>query len=319
MFLFDLLQCCNRPGGNELKVVASGADTFGVDCCSRIQGGVAEPKVVTLSSDLSDDGRVPPMHFQHMLDPFDVTINLDKAGCLAQHRFLSAAAIPTRDLSAAQREIKARLLLPKMLRFPLANEGLLPAVVGHDVDEQDKSKILEQVWQAFALDLHAGVCMTQINQFDDYSDIHLQLQDDLCTLTVDQGCGEMVEFPLTAVTRIYRIVRNEGAQRIDERDSTMVADGAEHIVVLEFMRRKLVLVLDTVRDAKSFIMSMELLVRFAQEAAASNKAKKKSSREKGAWLTSPEKQGLLSPEKDIFGRASKGSPSTVGSPSPPPP
>ena len=61
--------------------------------------------------------------------------------------------------------------------------------------------------------------------------------DDLQTLKVDQGNGCIIESPSTGVSKVYRIVKT------DERlmSSNASAATVEHVVVVEFMRRKLAL------------------------------------------------------------------------------
>lgn len=125
-----------------------------------------------------------------------------------------------------------------------------------------------RIHQEFVLDLHRGVHMTQLTANTEYASVHCQLMEDLCTLKMDQGSGCIVEFPLTAVSKVYRIVKqNEKWYSTGAMDHNAHNDGAntEHIVVVEFLRRKIAFVFTEVEAAQSFLMCMELLIRRAQE------------------------------------------------------
>merc|ERR1712232_1089571 len=101
----------------------------------------------------------------------------------------------------------------------------------------------------------------------DYSEIHCQILEDLQTLKVDQGSGCIIEFPLAAVSKVYRIVKNcdQWHSAGPNLPQGVLDSRAEHIVVVEFMRRKLAFVFDEIAAAQSFLMCMELLIRRAQE------------------------------------------------------
>lgn len=245
--LFDILQCCNKTASTELKVTTIGADSFENSCCRRTVE--QDLKVVHITADVQD--------------PLGPSTSHDPYGCKDGNvgpppgRFHAATSSKLPALTPRQRDLKERVRLPVMLRYPVPQE------CSQDDPADVRAAELLRIFQAFVLDLNKGVYMTQVNACDEYSDIHCQLQDDLQTLKVDQGSGCIVEFPLTAVTRIYRIVRNDGPTPIPDAD--LDQSDAEHIVVVEFMRRKLVLVFGAMLDAQSFIMCTELLVRFAQE------------------------------------------------------
>lgn len=51
--------------------------------------------------------------------------------------------------------------------------------------------------------------LTQLTSNRDYADIHVQLMEDLTTLKLDQSNGRIIEFPLTNVSKVYRIVKND--------------------------------------------------------------------------------------------------------------
>lgn len=121
------------------------------------------------------------------------------------------------------------------------------------------------------MDLHKGIYMTQLTSTQDYSDVHCQVLEDLQTLKVDQGSGCIIEFPLGAVSKVYRIVKNDdrwfsaGSLNGPPPMPPLPLSSAEHIVVVEFMRRKLAFVFSEIQVAQHFLMCMELLIRRAQE------------------------------------------------------
>merc|ERR1712139_156204 len=83
----------------------------------------------------------------------------------------------------------------------------------------------------------------------------------------------MLEFPLISIVRIYRIMRSDPSC-LDGRPPPLTSAPrslTEHIVVMEFMERKLALVFGDAIEARNFLMCMELLVRLAHEAKAQQK------------------------------------------------
>merc|ERR1719436_1505545 len=77
-----------------------------------------------------------------------------------------------------------------------------------DTEEEKKSRLLA-MYQEFVLDLHTGMYLTQLTSNREYSDIHCQLMEDMATLKLDQSNGRIIEFPLTNVSKVYRIVKND--------------------------------------------------------------------------------------------------------------
>ena len=67
-----------------------------------------------------------------------------------------------------------------------------------------------------------GTFLVQISSSRDYSDVHIQLMDDLMTLKLDQANGRMVEFPLISVSKVYRIARKNDQQDHADMPSWMV-------------------------------------------------------------------------------------------------
>lgn len=132
------------------------------------------------------------------------------------------------------------------------------------------------MYQDFTVELYKGVHMMQLGVNQDYSNIHCQILEDLQTLKVDQGSGCIIEFPLSAVSKIYRIVKNDnrwfkaGSLTGPSPMPPLPLSNAEHIVVVEFMRRKLAFVFGDMDQAQRFLMCMELLIRRAQEVCQEN-------------------------------------------------
>jgi hypothetical protein len=140
-----------------------------------------------------------------------------------------------------------------------------------DDPEDLRRQELLRVYQDFVIELHKGLHMTQLTSHQDYSDIHCQILEDLQTLNVDQGNGCIIEFPLSAVSKVYRIVKNDdkwysaGSLNGPTPMPPLPLSNAEHIVVVEFMRRKLAFVFNEIEAAQRFLMCMELLIRRASE------------------------------------------------------
>merc|ERR1712196_223913 len=67
------------------------------------------------------------------------------------------------------------------------------------------------------VDLLMGLYFTQLTDCGRYADIHCQLTADLKTLNFDLGNGRIIEFPLVAVNKVFRL------------------EATEHIVMVEFV------------------------------------------------------------------------------------
>ncbi|CAE8614885.1 unnamed protein product [Polarella glacialis] len=231
-----------------------------LQCCNSSQhdaSACGELKVVQLSSDMLDGRLVQPVHLLTHQDSFSMTIS-PRAGAMGElPRILG--------LTPRQQSIRDRIHLPRLLRYPLP-PGSLP-----EESEDKRRDMLLQVYQDFVLDLHKGLHMTQLSSDQEYSDIHCQILEDLVTLKVDQGSGCIIEFPLTAVSKVYRIVKNDdrwysaGSLTGPTPMPPLPLSNAEHIVVVEFMRRKLAFVFADMVAAQRFLMCIELLIRRAQE------------------------------------------------------
>jgi hypothetical protein len=229
-------------------------------CCNtqHENGPGDELKVVQLSSDVMDSRLAQPVHLLTHQDSFDMTVS-PRAGALGEQWPQGAAMTPR------QHNFKDRIQLPKLLRYPLP-PGCLP-----EEAEEKRRDMLLQVYRDFILDMHKGLHMTQLSSNQEYSDIHCQILEDLQTLKVDQGSGCIIEFPLTAVSKVYRIVKNDdrwysaGSLTGPTPMPPLPLSNAEHIVVVEFMRRKLAFVFADMTAAQRFLMCIELLIRRAQE------------------------------------------------------
>jgi len=125
------------------------------------------------------------------------------------------------------------------------------------------------MYQEFALDLHTGMYLTQLTSNRDYSDIHCQLMEDMTTLKLDQSNGRIIEFPLTNVSKVYRIVKNDDKwYTAGTPVPGATSANTEQIVVVEFMRRKLAFVFKELQVSQRFLICMELLIRRAQQKQA---------------------------------------------------
>jgi len=248
-----------------------GLDKLLPSCCNahnHIESSNGELKIVSLSSDVMDSNLAQPVHLLTEQDSFDMTLS-PRAGAMGE--WPQGIAMTPR-----QHNFKDRIQLPSLLRYPLP-PGCLP-----EEAEDKRRNTLLQVYQDFVLDLHKGLHMTQLSSNQEYSDIHCQILEDLKTLKVDQGSGCIIEFPLTAVSKVYRIVKNDdrwysaGSLTGPTPMPPLPLSNAEHIVVVEFMRRKLAFVFADMVAAQRFLMCIELLIRRAQETKDENGAKSKN-------------------------------------------
>merc|ERR550532_3260345 len=166
-------------------------------------------------------------------------------------------------MTPRQRDVLGHLELPELVLYPVP-----PNCHPDDPEEERKRKLLE-MYQEFALSLHTGMYLTQLTSSRDYSDIHCQLMEDMITLKLDQSNGRIIEFPLTNVSKVYRIVKTDDKWYTPGMPLPGGASAnAEQIVVVEFMRRKLAFVFKDLQVAQCFLISMELLIRRAQQKQA---------------------------------------------------
>jgi hypothetical protein len=226
-------------------------------CCSCADSGGAGEFQIQLSSELGQKSE-KTRHVLTQGDSFDITFTPRSFG---DDKLDSARSAP---ITPRQRDLRDQLELPSLHTYPaLPNPGT-------DAESEDarKKKLLE-MYQEFALELHTGMYLTQLTSNRDYSDIHCQLMEDMTTLKLDQSNGRIIEFPLTNVSKVYRIVKNDDKWY---SAGTSVPSGAsasaEQIVVVEFMRRKLAFVFKELQVSQRFLICMELLIRRAQQKQA---------------------------------------------------
>lgn len=161
--------------------------------------------------------------------------------------------------------MKSGIKLPRLPRYPR-----LPGL-SVDAPEDERLQQLLQEYQDFVFDLHCGTSVTRLKPGQEHARIHLQLLGDMRTLQVDHGSGCIIEFPLVAASKVQRIVKNNdrwhsaGTLTGPDPLPPLPLSSAEHIVVVEFDRRKLAFVFEEMRAAHRFFVCMELLVRWVQE------------------------------------------------------
>eukprot|EP00439_Symbiodinium_sp_Y106_P006849 s5681_g1.t1 len=144
----------------------------------------------------------------------------------------------------------------------------VPPNLGPETAEEVRKERLLEMYREFALDLHTGMYLTQLTSNRDYADIHVQLMEDLTTLKLDQSNGRIIEFPLTNVSKVYRIVKNDDKWYAAGTPLPHSSANTEQIVVVEFMRRKLAFVFKELQVSQRFLICMELLIRRAQQKQA---------------------------------------------------
>lgn len=229
-----------------------------LQCCSSHNEAGSELQVVQLSSDALECRLAQPPHHGLMTqqDPFDAMVTPRASGRRETATASQKAASPRR------RNLRDRIWLPKLRRYPVA-----PTCSADDPEEMRRAELL-RLFRDFVMDLHRGIHLTQLNTDNDYADVHCQILEDLQTLKVDQGSGSIFEFPLASVSKAYLIVKSEdrwyGTGGLPS--PSLGFSSAEHVVVLEFMRRKLPFMFDDIKAAQRFLMFLELLIRRALEA-----------------------------------------------------
>jgi len=161
-----------------------------------------------------------------------------------------------------QQDLRKQLELPQLATYPSP-----PNAAPEDTEEERKAQLLA-MYREFALDLHTGMYLTQLTSSRDYSDIHCQLMDDMTTLKLDQSNGRIIEFPLTNVSKVYRILKNDDKWYTAGSALPAASGHSEQIVVVEFMRRKLAFVFKELAVSQRFLVCLELLIRRAQQKQA---------------------------------------------------
>jgi hypothetical protein len=223
-------------------------------CCGGDSRGQPEFQgQIQLSTDQDTLGFLNQKHPLQQDDSFDITFTPRAFGDPSSQ---SSRATP---ITPRQRYLWAGLELPSLHTYPVP-----PNCSADDSPEERKKKLLE-MYKEFALDLHTGMYLTQLTSSRDYSDIHCQLMEDMTTLKLDQGNGRIIEFPLTNVSKVYRIVKEDEKWYAAGTPTPSGSSNTEQIVVVEFMRRKLAFAFKEVPVSQRFLICMELLIRRAQQ------------------------------------------------------
>jgi len=209
--------------------------------CCRNNGFDDSEVLLTLSSDHAD--LVPMRSAVSRADSLDVTFT-PRSVCTTT---AARSATPT---TPRQRSLKDSLELPLLDEYPMPPDG------GCEDDEGARRQKLLQMYREFAMDLHTGMHLTQLSGNMGRSTIHCQLMDDLQTFKIDQANGRIVEFPLAGVSRVFRT-----ALKGEIADTAR----ADHIVVVAFDHRQLAFVFWESLECARFLMSIELLIRRAQQ------------------------------------------------------
>eukprot|EP00927_Polykrikos_kofoidii_P031329 TRINITY_DN26965_c0_g1_i3.p1 TRINITY_DN26965_c0_g1~~TRINITY_DN26965_c0_g1_i3.p1 ORF type:complete len:279 (-),score=36.84 TRINITY_DN26965_c0_g1_i3:156-992(-) len=166
-------------------------------------------------------------------------------------------------ITPRQRHLRDQLELPWLQHYPSTPGNSL-----EEPEEPRRERLLE-MYREFVLEMFAGTYLTQLTSSRTYSDIHCQLMEDLETLKLDQCNGRIIEFPLTSVSKVYRIVKTEGDFCSPAQAKPSPSCNVEHIVVVEFMRRKLAFVFNDLVASQRFLLCMELIIRHAHQARRS--------------------------------------------------
>jgi hypothetical protein len=134
------------------------------------------------------------------------------------------------------------------LQLPITHGCPSPSDCSSDGEgEEHRNKLLE-TYQSFAMDLHNGMDLMQLSHVK----VRCHLLDDLTTLTMDRGNGNIIEFPLGNVTRVFRLVKIGCTWRSAD-EACSASPCSEQQVVLIFQRRKLAFVFDD-KDASEQCM-----------------------------------------------------------------
>lgn len=232
---------------------------FGCCSCAGCDTGGQGELQVQLSTDLSSQSA--RRHLLTRGDSFDITFTPRSYGEGEPTNRNQVAERPGL-LTPRQRDLRNQLDLPSLNTYPVA-----PNCTAEDGEEERREKLLA-MYQEFALDLHTGMYLTQLTSNRDYSDIHCQLMEDMMTLKLDQSNGRIIEFPLTNVSKVYRIVKNDDKWYTAGTALPTSSPQTEQIVVVEFMRRKLAFVFKELQVSQRFLICMELLIRRAQQRQA---------------------------------------------------
>eukprot|EP00927_Polykrikos_kofoidii_P024035 TRINITY_DN21938_c0_g1_i1.p1 TRINITY_DN21938_c0_g1~~TRINITY_DN21938_c0_g1_i1.p1 ORF type:complete len:246 (+),score=34.51 TRINITY_DN21938_c0_g1_i1:151-888(+) len=162
------------------------------------------------------------------------------------HRYSGSGDMPPRE-----ENLKRQINLPTMPVYPCP-----PTCTPADPEDQRQSELL-RIYQEFVMDMHKGIRMTLLTSQHDYSEVHCWISDDLRTLKLDEGSGCIIEFPLNVVSSVQRLVRKTN-------DSALPW---EHVVIIEFERRKLAFAFNDLLTAQNLLVCLKLLIYQTQSFA----------------------------------------------------
>lgn len=188
-----------------------------------------------------------------LADPFDLNIS-------PSHAESSGAVLASSGAGASpgEQRLREQIQLPKMGWFKL--QGVYD---DEDLGEEEKKMALLQIYQDSVLDLLSGLELTLMAGNQEYVDSHCQLMPGFTSLKVDYGCDNCIaEFPLKNVTKMYRVVKRRANHlHLAEHHprTSYPFPETEHIVIVEFVSRKLVFVFTNEVEAQRFLLCFEFL------------------------------------------------------------
>eukprot|EP00916_Digyalum_oweni_P015786 GHVL01025933.1.p1 GENE.GHVL01025933.1~~GHVL01025933.1.p1 ORF type:complete len:203 (+),score=46.21 GHVL01025933.1:33-611(+) len=172
------------------------------------------------------------------------------------------------NLTPRQIQLHNKIQLPKCDQYPLP-----PGVSRNQInDPTEEKRLLLEAFRDFVLELNKGMILSQLSSNRECSDIHCQLYKNLDILKFDQNNGRIVEFPLRNIIKLYEISKSS----VDLRWHTSREDAfhdriqqsdkqTEHVVVVEFTKRKLAFVFRDPILADKFLITLQLLYLLNEE------------------------------------------------------
>lgn len=196
----------------------------------------------------------PPLHLQVLRGNDDAGNPIDfDNGCHGYEQDEQDGAI-SRCYTTQQKRIFSQL------KLPAAHSCNSPRYCSSEDGEHIHQDKLFETYQSFAMDLHSGMELKQLSHVT----VQCHLLEDLATLTMDRGNGNVIEFPLANVTRICKLVNIGGKWRpADEVCSA--PQSSEQQVVLTFNRRRLAFVFEDKSACEQFLTCLGLLIARARE------------------------------------------------------
>lgn len=160
-----------------------------------------------------------------------------------------------------EQNFREQLQLPHMDIWPC------PPTCTSDASLEERKALLWEMYEEFALELYVGTTLKQLVSRDDYVDTHMKLMDDMHTLKLDQNTGNIIEFPLRNVSKVYRMIKHGDRWRGASNPAlrAVIRGDAEEVVVMQFLRRKVAFALPTVDETQRFMLCIGLLARRAKE------------------------------------------------------